>query len=134
MASSKIISRNYVPMLPLSYSIASNSNLKTFPGILTDSGRKIIITIDIPWNITDWWATYSGTAKVTRLIGSLRGVNGYLRSDLANTDLLSVAYLTWSVGSASSAMILQGVVTNTITGVTNNTPVMFTGTFTIAPN
>ena len=133
MASSKIKNQNVVPMLPVDYEVISNSALKTFPGILSGGGKSIIITIDLPWNISNWWSANSETARITRLQGSLRGFNGYLRSDFTNTDLLSINDLTWTVASAAYALILQGDVTNAIAGATNNTPVMFTGSLTISP-
>lgn len=130
MASSLIKSPNRVPSLPSSVNVVSNNAWKSFPGIITNGGKDIYITVDIPWDLSNW----GSTPTINVLTGSLRSVNGYLRSDFTNADLLSIDDLTWTASIASYAVILKGSVSTAISGAVNNSPVIYTGSLSIQSN
>lgn len=118
------------PYLPTSLSYVNNHTVTTYPGFISGGTKDVAITINTPWNVGSLWDAAHATVSV--LYGSLRSINGYLRNDLANTNLLDIADLTWEVLDISAyAFVIKGTFTNAVSGATNNTPVMFTGKITI---
>lgn len=106
--------------------VASNAGTVSFPGILTGGRKTIYITVPISYYTG--LIPHSVSVTPNEMNGSLRGVNGYLRNDLANTDLLSVSDCTVTVIKAGWNFNITITFTNELTNAVNNSPVMYTGT------
>lgn len=106
----------------------SSNNAVTYPGILTAGGASVYITIDLGRSMSH---LSDRTITVSSMVGSLRGLTGYLRNDLANTELVDISDVTITATTYETGIVVKFDFSSAISGATNNTPVMYTGKYEI---
>lgn len=101
-------------------------------GMTTNSNKNLYLTVTVPKLLTN-----INSVTVTRLIGAIRGVNGYIGgSSDGNFDWLTQSYISRVTASkVTDNQIRIIIVTDTaLSNATNNTPVVLNGqvTFTFS--
>ena len=107
--------------------IGTDTNTKgiNLVGVVTSSAKRVYITAYTPKSLED-----IRTVTVTDMIGSVRGLSGYLDSMAYNTNLVTT-YTVTAEKLTNNAVAITVEKSSAFTNVTNNTPVDFYGTVTL---
>ena len=89
-----------------------------YAGMITTSSKWVVFSVPLPKSMAN-----ISSVTVTSLVGSMRGVSGYLDGTTDETNLLSMGYTVSTTISDDRMLRILLSKTSAFTNATNNTPV-----------